>query len=407
MFLLFPIWWVLGPGEAIWIPLSFVMLGYLARHHIRVPRGFGIWVLFLVWMACSGIQLETGGQLIAFAYRALLYFCVSIIFIYVYNARSQLTARYVAGVLSAYWVILVIGGYLGVFLPLFAIHTPLGAVLPGSVRENPLVQEMVVRRSTQFNPDAYASISPRPSAPFLYTNGWGNAYSVLTPFVIAYLAEIRRTRRFWWLAIAVPLSFVPAFLTLNRGMFIGLGVALAYATIRSALRGHIRLLITLAFVTVLVGVAVVALPISQLLEQRLEASSSTADRASLYQETFDRSLESPLFGYGGPRPSLSAGAPSAGTQGQVWMVLFSQGFPGLVFFMGWFAYAFVRSIRARKPIDFACNIALLVLFVESFYYGTLPTGIAVGMIAAALTMRPPERIPNRTGLVAHDVVVSH
>jgi hypothetical protein len=389
MFVLFPIWWLLGPGEAMWIPLAAVMAFYLVRsRRVEIPKGFGLWLLFLLWMACSAIELDNGGRVIAFAYRGLLYLAVTAIFLYVYNARSTLTAAYVTRVLTVYWVVIVIGGYLGVFAPLFAIRTPLGEILPASIRSNELVQEMVVRRTTQFDPAAYALLPPRPSAPFLYTNGWGNAYSVLTPFFVAQLASIRHTRAFWWLAALLPISLVPALLTLNRGMFIGLGIALAYGAVRSALRGHVRLLVALGGIAAVLLIAYLTLPVSELLTQRLTQSSTTADRAKLYQETFVRTLQSPLFGYGAPRPSFSAGAPDAGTQGQVWLVLFSSGFPGLVLFLGWNVYAFFRSLHQHSAVGFASHIVLLVLFVESFYYGTLPTGLAVGMIAAALIMRP-------------------
>src|SRR5918998_1188764 len=67
MFVLFPLWWLLGPGEAMWIPLAGVMLLFLRRHgKIQTPRGFGIWLLFLLWMACSVIAIDTPGRLAGF-----------------------------------------------------------------------------------------------------------------------------------------------------------------------------------------------------------------------------------------------------------------------------------------------------------------------------------------------------
>ena len=389
IFVLFPLWWLLGPGEAVWIVLAAVMAFYLLRHgRIEVPRGFGIWLLFLVWMTCSVVGIDTGGRLIGFLYRALLYVTVTVAFVYVYNARKNLTVRYVAGVLTVFWLIVVAGGYLGVFFPLFTVNTPFGLVLSPSISSNELVQEMVVRRVTQYNPTGWLKLDPRPSAPFLYTNGWGNAYSMLTPIVVAYLILVRKERRFWWLLLAIPVSFVPAFLTLNRGMFIGLGIALVYVAVRAVARGNLKAILALVGLVLVVGVVFAVLPIEQRLTQRVESSSTTQDRASLYVETFTRTLESPLFGFGAPRPSASPDIPSAGTQGQLWMVMFSHGFPGAALFMGWLVWAFFRSIRARDPVQVACNAVLLVVIVESTYYGIMTTGLMVAMIAAALTMRP-------------------
>ncbi|TFC36367.1 O-antigen ligase family protein [Cryobacterium sp. TMT2-14] len=391
MFVLFPLWWVLGPGEAVWIPLAGVMLLLLNRHgRIRIPRGFGIWLLFLLWMVCSVIGIDTEGRMIGFIYRALLYLTVTVAFLYVYNARVTLTPRYVLGVLTIFWLVVVAGGYLGVLWPLFSINTPLLAVLPQWLTANDLIQEMVVRRATQYNPNSWLQLDPRPSAPFLYTNGWGNAYSVLTPMVIAYLALVRRERRFWWLLPVVPLSFVPAFLTLNRGMFIGLGVALAYILIRSVLQGNVRAILTVVGIAVLAAVALVTLPIAERLTERVESSSSTEDRASLYIEAFERTLEQPVFGYGSPRPSETPGAPSVGTQGQFWMVMFSHGFPGAALFMGWLAWAYFRSVRERDPAGLACNTVLLLTLVESLYYGIMTAGLMVAMLAAAVALRPEE-----------------
>lgn len=390
MFVLFPLWWLLGLGEAVWIALAAVMLFYLVRRgRIRFPRGLGIWFLFLVWMGISVIEIDTGDRLLGFAYRALLYVTVTVIFLYVYNAGSSLTTRYVLGVLTAFWLIVVAGGFVGVLFPLLTIHTPLGSVLPASISSNELVRDMIVRRVSQYNPDGWAKLDPRPSAPFLYTNGWGNAYSMLLPIVIAYLIEIRRERWFWWLLAAIPVSFVPAFLTLNRGMFLGLALALVYVAIRLVIRGNGKALLGLLGLVALVAVAFATLPVAERLTHRVQASSSTADRANLYQETIQRTLESPVFGYGGPRPSETKGAPSVGTQGQVWMVMFSHGLPGLALFMGWLVWAYIRSIRERDPAGLALNTVLLVVIVESLYYGIMTTGLAVAMIAAALTLRPP------------------
>ncbi len=389
MFVLFPLWWLLGPGEAVWIVLAAVMVFYLARHgRVEVPRGFGIWLLFLVWMACSVVGIDSGGRLLGFLFRALLYLTVTVVFVYVYNARTRLTLRYVAGVLTVFWLVVVAGGYLGVLFPLLTVQTPFGLLFPPSISSNELVQEMIVRRVSQYNPTGWLKLDPRPSAPFLYTNGWGNAYSMLTPIVVAYLILVRRERRFWWLLLAIPLSFVPAFLTLNRGMFIGLGLAIVYVSVRAIARGSLTAILALAALVILVGAAFAVLPIEQRLSERVEVSSSTQDRASLYAETFSRTLESPLFGFGAPRPSASANIPSAGTQGQLWMVMFSHGFPGAALFMGWLVFAFFRSIRARDPVLVACNTVLLVVIVESTYYGIMTTGLLVAMLAAALTMRP-------------------
>lgn len=394
VFAFFPLWWALGLGEAAWIPIALVMAAYLGKKgEVRVPRLFVVWLLFLVWMLFSVVEIDGLGRLIGFGYRALTYLSVTIIFVYVYNARKNITIQYVLGVLTIFWVVIVVGGYLGILFPLWGFKTPLSFVIPAGLQSNEVVGEMVYRRVTQHNPESWLDIAPRPSAPFLYTNGWGNAYSMLTPLVACYLGVIRKTKKFVPLLLMLPISLVPAFLTLNRGMFVGLGVAVLYAAIATLLRGNIKALLGIVAIAIVLLGSASAFDVGDKLDDRLSTSSSTEDRANLYEETIDRTLESPLFGYGAPRPSETEGAPSAGTQGQVWRVLFSHGVPGLLLFLAWFTLSFTSTIRVSKSIDIGMSSVLLVVLVESFYYGTMPTGTAISMSVAALLMRPGPATP--------------
>ena len=384
----FPLLWFSGLAEMAWIPLAGCMVVLMIRRGgIQVPRGFAIWLLFLILMGASIIGVDTSGRMIGFVYRALLYLTVTVVFVYIYNARGTLTTRYVLGVFTLFWLWAVLGGFAGIVAPEFSFRTPLGYILPEALQANELVGEMVVRRLTQYNPDSWLALDPRPSAPFLYTNGWGNVYSITLPLVIAYLTKIPRGRRFWLLVLLIPLSLVPAFLTLNRGMFVGLGVAAAYLLVRFAIAGRVRQVLSLAVIGVVAVIAAMALDVVSRLTDRVETSSSTEDRANLYDETFSRTLDSPLFGYGAPRPSFTEGAPSAGTQGHLWMVMFSHGFPALICFMGALAWMFFATLRARDTAFLIMNTVQLVILVEVFFYGVLPDGLILTFAAAALAMR--------------------
>lgn len=388
VFLGYPVWWVLGIGDLIFPAAAVVMVALMVRRGgVRVPGGFAVWMLFLVWMLASVIGIDSGGRLLGFAYRALLYLAVTVMFLYLYNADRGLDRRYVAGVLTGFWAICVAGGWLGVLFPLLSITTPLAAVLPDSLLQNELVREMVFRRVTQWDPTSALQLDPRPSAPFLYTNGWGNVYSLLLPVAVAYLVSVRGSRRFWLVLALIPVSFVPAFLTLNRGMFLGLGIAAVYVALRAALRRDGRALAGLAALVVVVAVAFAVLPVQERLTDRLDTSSTTDDRAELYVETVQRTLESPVFGYGAPRPSEIDGAPSVGTQGQFWNVLFSHGVPAAALFVAWLLLLCWRTRHARGAIGVAGHAVLVVLAVEILYYGVLVPGLAVGMVVAAVLLR--------------------
>jgi O-antigen ligase len=393
----YPLWWALGVVDIIWIPAAAVMLAYLGhRGAVRLPLGAGIWALFLVWALFSVVELTRLSSLFAFGYRYVLYLSCTVILVYVYNGRRRIRERFVAGLMTVFWLWTVVFGYLGLVLPNVKFDTLVSRIVavpaiaeyvPSVILQNQLVQQMIVRPFAQYNADGYTNAAPRPSAPFLYTNNWGNAYSLLIPFVVIYLLHVRRERRFGWLLLALVLSLVPAFLTLNRGMFIGLAVAVAYVAFRLALQGNLRG-VAVAIVAVLLGVAAFAfLPVQDRLDQRLETNSSTETRANLYQEAITATSQSPLLGFGGPQPSSNPNAPSVGTQGQFWLVLYSHGIGGIVLFMGWFVVTFAMTLRRRDTAGIAWNAVLLVTIVELLYYGVLPSGLPIIMVAAALALR--------------------
>ncbi len=83
------------------------------------------------------------------------------------------------------------------------------------------------------------------------------------------------------------------------------------------------------------------------------AQNSNQTRANVYTQAVSGALSSPVLGYGSPRPdptarAISTNLPFVGTQGQYPLVLFSHGFPGLAAFIGWFAFAFVRTRRCKQ-----------------------------------------------------------
>ena len=51
MFVGYPLWWCLGLGAMSWFVFAIPMAWALFRaERIRVPRGFGVWLLFLAWV---------------------------------------------------------------------------------------------------------------------------------------------------------------------------------------------------------------------------------------------------------------------------------------------------------------------------------------------------------------------
>lgn len=403
----YPLWWVLGIGDLIWPVLALIMVGYLAgrgRPAVQLPRGFGLWLLFLLWMGLSVVQIDTFGRLLGFGFRGLLYLSATVIFVYVYNARERISRHYVSHLASIFLAVMTIGGFLGVAYPLLSLRTPLAYILPRWISENDFVQEMVIRRVTQFNPDAWAPGFPRPSAPFVYTNGWGYAYAVILPIVVAYAIESRNHRRLRWLVPTIVLSTIPAFLTLNRGMFLGLGVALIYLVARAVVDRNAKVVTAVLVCGVVGGLLFTVLPIGERLNQRLDTSSTTEDRYGLYVEALERTAESPIIGFGAPRPSETAGAPAVGTQGQLWTVIFSHGYGAAIPFWGWYLVVLRRAWRLRDPVGLTMGAAVLSTAVTTIFYGILNTGIMIIFMVCGAIMQPTDeriRVKPHVGAPEH------
>ena len=382
----FPLWWLLGLLEFIWIPAACIMILYMVRRGaIGVPRGFGAVLLFLLWAGCAVVGLSTSMQVLRFGFALANYAACATFFVYVFNARARLTDRFVSGVLTVWWLIVVAGGYIALILPKAVFRTPASLLVPGSLLQNEWVRQLVIRPLNQYNPNSYFQLDPRPSAPFIYTNQWGSVYSLLIPIVIAYLIQTRGTRRFWLILAAVPVSFVPAILTTNRGMLLGIGIAALYGALRLVLRRDFRGIGALAAVALVGGILFRLLPTADRLESRI-ASPSIVDRAWLYLRSLEAVMDSPLLGYGRTLTVPGAVDP-VGTQGEFWIVLVRYGVPAALLFLGWFVFAFVRSIRWTSAVDMAANLVLLIALVEFFFYGAAPQGLVVAMVAAALVLR--------------------
>ena len=384
----FPLWWVLGLGAFAVVLIAIPMFLLLVqRGDVEVPPAFWLWIGFVVWACVAALELTSGSRLIGFSVRMGSYIGSSIVFLYVYNGRDRLDKRVVLRALVLFFAVVVAGGYLGVLVPRGSLSTPVQALLPVNIGNNEYVRALVHPAFAEVQrPYGSPRTFYRPSAPFPYTNSWGCNVSLLVPLVVAAIMTFRRTG---WRLVMVALlaaACVPAFATLNRGMFLALGMVLAYASVRLAFRGRL-----LPLSMVLGGAAVgltVALSAGVLarLQERLHYSRTNVGRQTIYREAFEGALNSPIFGHGSPQPSTTVDV-SVGTQGQVWNVMFSYGFIALAFFLGWFGLVVLQSWRARDQAGLWVHATLFIAFMTFFYYGYDGIQLTVAMTAAALALR--------------------
>jgi hypothetical protein len=358
LFVAFPLWWLLGVASFIWpfvaIPAAVAMV---RGRRTRAPVAIVIWFAFLSWVLLSGLQLDSGTKILTFIYRYLLYAAAAILFLYVYNLprASRLDTR-VLRALTVFWAVVVAGGYAGLLLRNATFTPPLEHLLPHSLSQKPFVQELVQPVFAEIT-NFLGYPAARPAAPFTYTNEWGGNIAALTPVAFAAAASAGRGLRRRVIIVLLIASLVPMVVSLNRGMFLSLGVGITYVTVRLAIRGRFGALASVLAVTAAGVIIVVSTPLGHLVTASFSSTHghSNATRLSLYQQTTAGVSHSPLFGYGAPKPVTTGvgqqpGTPAIGTQGQLWMVLYSSGYPAAVLFVGFYLAVLWQTRRARGPV---------------------------------------------------------
>ncbi len=413
IFVLFPLWWALGLSEWACVILAAPMAFSLIRQrHITVPRGYGWWLLFLAWV-CIGIVLlhvpaygavadHSATRYLTWAYRLAWYLAITVTGLYVLNKKDEISTTRVARIVSCLFLTVVAGGLLGVFAPHFQFTSLMEIVLPQSITQAQFVEHMIHPTAAQLQ-DVLGFSAPRPSAPYTYTNIWGLNYAVTLPFFV--YAWCRRDSG--WRRYAAPVvllvSAVPVIYSINRGMWAALVVMAVFVAARAALSGRPAVMGAIALGAVALVVVVASTSLSGVVEARFSNTGSAQGRTHLGTLTVKSvTRTSPVVGLGSTRNvqgnfnTITGGAtancprcspPALGTQGQLWLVVFTQGWVGLILYLGFFALVFLRSRRSRAPVVTMGLSVLVASFVTMPFYNALGTGLLVVMIAVALLAR--------------------
>ncbi len=388
LFYLFPLWWLLGLAPFAVIGFGLIALALMVRRGgILLPPGWLTWVAFLTWAMASLVRIDTAGRMIGFGQRWVALLGVSLLLVYLYNAPGSLPRRRALGGFAVFGVWLICGGYLGMIFPNGRVSTPLASLLPGSIAANEYVHELINPRFAEVqNPYGAAEAFVRPSAPFPYTNAWGQAFVLLLPVALA-LAVRASWRGRLLLGAGILVALPPALATLNRGIFIGVSVAALYLAARLARRATLsHVLAGLGIVGGAGAVLVLGGALAKVGE-RTTTSSTTADRASLYLETLRRTLQSPLVGWGAPRPSETLQV-SVGTQGHLWYLMFSHGFVGMSLFVITLWATVLRTRRVRELEPLLMHTIPVCLSVTMLFYGVDPLHLLIALGCAVLLTRP-------------------
>lgn len=413
LIVLFPLWWAVGLMELIFPVLAVPMALELSRRRpIRLPPGFLLWALFLVWVTVGALLLgltpdgtlpgSAGGRVIGYSVKLIQYLSMTVILLYVGNLREHEMPRLrVIRMLGVFFLVAVAGGWLGTLVPRFEFSSPLELLLPGGVRSNLYVQSLVHPAAAQVQ-DVLGYDAPRPKAPFDYTNSWGNNVVVLGIWFVVGWAVYGGALRRIAAGAALCLAAVPLIYSLNRGVWIGAGLAVGYVALRMALRGRPAVLLgAIGVIVVAVGIVVVS-PLNQVIQSRLENPRSNDIRASLNEQAVRVALTSPVLGYGSTRTSLGSpqsiavgrtsscqrcGNAAIGSTGQLWQSLISYGFVGTGLYFGFFVFALWHYRRDGTAIGIAASVVIVLTLFFSLFYNVLASPLALTMISIGLLWR--------------------
>jgi hypothetical protein len=415
---LYPLWWALGLGVLIFplaaIPMAVALLRRQAasfrgrRPPVRLPPGFGLWLLFLAAVVVSAVALGADpagtvpgtamSRLPAVVFRVGEYASLTILLVYVGNVdRTRLPQRTLVRLLAWLFVVTVLGGLLGMVAGNFEFSSPVELTLPQYIRQMSFVQSLVHPSAAQIM-DLVGGERPRPAAPWGYTNTWGNNFCLLVVWFVVAGWSAARTRTMLCLAVAI----VPVVYSLNRGLWIGLGLVACYVAVHLARRGRMGALAGIGAAATLLALALALTPLGGVVGQRLDNGKSNGVRLYLTDRALAGIAESPLVGFGstrttqGGRNSITVGESAGcercgnftiGGNGQLWQLLFAHGLLGTAAYLGFFAYALWRFRGDRTPTGLAGRAALVSTFAAMFWYNALVTPLAFTFCAHALLWR--------------------
>lgn len=429
---LYPLWWALGIAEYAWIifaiPAAVRLLGWhmSGTRRVRVPPGFGLWLMFLVWTAASVVTISlhapgtidssVSNRIIAFVVRGATYLAVTVLLLFVGNLdEGELPKRKLAWLLGLLGIYTTVLGVAGILMPTFEFSSPVIYLLPHRLQTNALIQAQMHPALTQLqNVFGQTTEQGRPKAPFPYTNTWGECLTLTIPWLLVVWKTGQRrglTRLITWVTVA--LAVIALVYSLNRGAWIGAGFSVAYLAVRLALRGRVGLIAGLTGLVIVAGVVTLLSPLATVISLRLHNGGSNDIRAQLFALSMKDGLASPILGFGdtrqqvgsvnsiaiGPSPQCPiCGHAEVGSTGQFSLVLICSGFVGVFFFFGFFAYLAWRYRRDPTPYGWVAVLVILLSFIYMFTYDALAAPLGITMLCCGMFWRANrEREEQRPG----------
>ena len=399
----------------------------MRKRTVRTPPGFSIWLVFIVCVVASGFLLRIdapyaipGGastRPMVFAYRLAWYLAITVVVLWVANLdRSDLPSKRLYRLIGWLFVFTALGGVLGVFAPNFEFKSLMEIILPAGTGQERIHQTPDPSRRRDDHRRPWAIRIPDPP----------RRSRSRTPGVRTSRSRCRSSSQAGWHAppaggersarCSSSTATIPIVFSLNRGQWASLGLVLAFMLVRMALSGRPVVLFLSGVAVVLAAVVFIASPLSTLVTERLDNPHSNARRGQLLDLTVQSTAEgSPILGFGSTRAvkgsfaSIAGGAttecpscrvPPFGTQGQIWLVIFAQGFIGTAVFLAFWLRQGLEYWRCPTTAELV-GVCCLLFFASEFPVYDTPGPAHVrphGRDRTHVARAPRRRLPHRAGI---------
>lgn len=381
-----PLWFLIGLSGFSWIIFAIPMGISLVRSRgIVVPRGFGFWMLFMVAVTGSVMSIDEIPRLSGWVLR-YGYYCAAFIFvIYLLNGGKGVPVWTIIRSFTYLWLATVAGGFLAFVVGTLSYRSPIGYLMPGVLLENELIKTLVTPSFADIQ-DIVGFPVPRPKAPFPYTNSWGSMLALLTPFGMIALNEPRVGISRKLVKIALIASLFPAVISLNRGLWLSLGIGMIYVALRLGAGGSSRAIRTSLIAALCLAFILVVTPLGSLIQTRISSGHSNEDRTELAFDAIEGAMLRPVFGWGGPRPN-DRNIPPVGTHGQLWFTLFSYGFVGAFGYLGGLVSLAWNTRLQPTVAGIWAHSVIIIGMVQLPFYLHVPYQMFAMLGAAAVALR--------------------
>lgn len=410
----YPIWWLLGISNVIWIAMAVPLAYQLLRYRpLRLPRGSAWWALFTTWVlfgaaalwidAPSGVPGGGADRIPVYVVRLAWLISATIVMLWAYNTPAhEAPDRKVVRIVGWMFVVSTAGGLLGVVASTLELRSVAQIVLPDQLQTTSFVRGVIGIPVASIQ-DIIGTEAGRPVAPFAFANSWGANLSMFLPFFVVGWCGRNAGWKRWPAMAVVAAAIVPTVVSLNRGLWVSLLLGAAYLFVRTLLRGKVLPALIGAVVLLALAVPLAGGQLGDIVESRLANPHSNERRGGLLESTVgDTVSASPVIGFGSTRDfrgsyaSIAGGAtpecpgcrvPPLGTQGQLWYVIFATGLIGTVFFLAFYANQVVHHWRSRSSTEAIGVAVLLFLAVQLLVYDTMDIPMMTVMLAIGLMER--------------------